>query len=467
MERIDLRSDTVTLPSYPMRAAMANAPVGDDQYGEDPTVRALQERIATLLGKEAAIFVPSGTMANQIGLKLLTRPGDDVVVGDEAHIVWHESGAAAANSGVQFTVVGRGGLFTAEDLRAAFKPPGHIIFPPTTLVAVENTHNRGGGVVFPQEDAVAICAAARELGVATLSGRRAAVQHVGGDQALACRTGGAVRRGVGGIVEGAWLPGGERDRRARGRHGAGGAGAAHVRRRDAPVRHSGRRRAVCARQQHRAAGRGPCERADHGRAAGGYAGGDRSCDGAEQHRDLPRAEPLPDAATVVRRAQEQGVLVSAFAARTVRAVTHLNVDAAQCRHAAEVLAGDTGGEGSGAVVGRGGHAIAIALLTGWRLLRAARVPRMDMNLAHYPMRLVSPRLAHGPDVSGVGWVEQAKPIGKHANIVAPMTAVRGVIQKKIPRAAGEWHVAPSHAMTDGSPPVWHAWSVSAGRSVRP
>src|SRR3954463_12753022 len=167
MDRIDLRSDTVTQPSYPMRAAMANAPVGDDQYGEDPTGRALQEKVAKLLGKEAAVFVPSGTMANQIGLKLLTRPGDDVVVGDEAHIVWHESGAAAANSGVQFTVVGRGGLFTAVDLRAAFKPAGHIIFPPTTLVAIENTHNRGGGVVFPQAEAVAICETARELGLAS------------------------------------------------------------------------------------------------------------------------------------------------------------------------------------------------------------------------------------------------------------------------------------------------------------
>src|SRR5215813_1146892 len=173
MERIDLRSDTVTSPSPEMRQAMAAAPVGDDQYGEDPTVNRLQERIAGMLGKEAALFVPSGTMANQIGLKLLTRPGDDVVVGDEAHIVWHESGAAAANSGVQFTVVGRGGLFTASDLRAAHKPPGHIIFPPTTLVAVENTHNRGGGVVFPQDDVAAICSAARELGMASyLDGAR-------------------------------------------------------------------------------------------------------------------------------------------------------------------------------------------------------------------------------------------------------------------------------------------------------
>src|SRR5215813_2944627 len=173
MDRIDLRSDTVTLPSPGMRKAMAEAPVGDDQYGEDPTVRRLQERVAELLGKEAALFLPSGTMANQTGLKLLTRHGDDVIVGDEAHIVWHEAGASAANSGVQFTVIGKGGLFTEAEFRAAVKPQGHIVFPPTSLVALENTHNRGGGVIFPQSDAVAICAAARELGIATyLDGAR-------------------------------------------------------------------------------------------------------------------------------------------------------------------------------------------------------------------------------------------------------------------------------------------------------
>src|SRR5438876_1666221 len=162
---IDLRSDTVTRPSPEMRQAMAEAPVGDDQYGEDPSVNRLPERIAELLGKKAALFVPSGTMANQIGLKVLTRPGDDVVLGEEAHIVWHESGAGAANSGVQFTIVGRGGLFTAAEFRAAYKPPGHVVFPPTTMVAIENTHNRGGGVVFPHDEAAAICEAARELGV--------------------------------------------------------------------------------------------------------------------------------------------------------------------------------------------------------------------------------------------------------------------------------------------------------------
>ena len=103
---IDLRSDTVTRPSAEMRAAIAAAPVGDDQYGEDPTVNRLQERIATLLGKEAALFVPTGTMANQIALRVLTRPGDDVIVSRESHAVWHETGAGAANSGVQFSDIG-------------------------------------------------------------------------------------------------------------------------------------------------------------------------------------------------------------------------------------------------------------------------------------------------------------------------------------------------------------------------
>src|ERR1700730_11111980 len=127
MDRIDLRSDTVTRPSPGMRRAMAAAPVGDDQYGEDPSVNRLQERIAELLGQEAALFVPSGTMANQIGLKILTRPGDDVVVGEEAHIVWHESGPGAANPGVQFPVAAPGGRFAAAHRRATYKPPGHIV----------------------------------------------------------------------------------------------------------------------------------------------------------------------------------------------------------------------------------------------------------------------------------------------------------------------------------------------------
>ena len=131
---IDLRSDTVTRPTPAMREAMATAKVGDDQYGEDPTSNALQERVATLLGKEAALWLPSGTMANQVALRTLTRPGDDVIVSRESHAVWHETGASAANAGVQFTEVGERGVFTAEAFAAACKPRGHLVYPPTTLV---------------------------------------------------------------------------------------------------------------------------------------------------------------------------------------------------------------------------------------------------------------------------------------------------------------------------------------------
>src|SRR6266571_135787 len=94
---IDLRSDTVTRPSPAMRAAMASADVGDDQFGEDPTVNRLQDRVAELLGKEAALWVPTGTMANQVALRVLARPGDDVIVARESHAMWHETGAAGAN----------------------------------------------------------------------------------------------------------------------------------------------------------------------------------------------------------------------------------------------------------------------------------------------------------------------------------------------------------------------------------
>src|SRR5947208_11613348 len=149
---IDLRSDTVTRPTAGMREAMAIAPVGDDQYGEDPTANQLQARVAKLLAKEAALWLPSGTMANQVALRVLTRPGDDVIVSRESHAVWHETGAGAANAGVQFTEIGARGVFTAEEFLAARKPRGHVLYPPTTLVEIENTHNRTGGVIFAQDE---------------------------------------------------------------------------------------------------------------------------------------------------------------------------------------------------------------------------------------------------------------------------------------------------------------------------
>jgi threonine aldolase len=161
---IDLRSDTVTQPTAAMREAMARARVGDDMYGEDPTARELEETVAELLGKEAALFVPSGTMGNQLALMTSTRRGDEVVCGEYAHLCWTESGAAAALSGVQFATAGRGGLFTRDDLSRAIKPELYV-YPRTSVVAIENTHNQAGGRVFPQADIVDICTAAHARGL--------------------------------------------------------------------------------------------------------------------------------------------------------------------------------------------------------------------------------------------------------------------------------------------------------------
>jgi threonine aldolase len=338
MDRIDLRSDTVTSPSPGMRQAMAAAPVGDDQYGEDPTVNRLQERIADLLGKEAALFVPSGTMANQIGLKILTRPGDEVVLGDEAHIVWHESGAGAANSGVQFTVAGRGGLFKAADLRAAYKPPSHIVFPPTSLVAIENTHNRGGGVVFPQSEAVAICEAAKELGLASyLDGARLFNAAAATGQSLAELAAPfdvvsvALSKGLGCPV-GSVIAGrrDDIDRARRARRMFGGA-----------MRQSG----ILA-----AAGLYALEHnlarlaEDHANAKllaerlAGLRGVSLDLATVQSNIVIFRMkETALNATGIVARAQEVGILVSAFGERIVRAVTHLDVSRDQCRRAADLL----------------------------------------------------------------------------------------------------------------------------------
>jgi threonine aldolase len=163
---IDLRSDTVTKPSAGMRKVMAAAEVGDDVFGEDPTVNALEERAAALLGKEAAIYVPSGSMANQIALKVHCQPGEEVVIGEGSHNYFYEAGAAGAIAGVQFAVAGRGGTFTAADVEEAFKPEKNHSLAPTRLVCVENTHNRGGGVIWPQKDVVAIGEYARAQGLA-------------------------------------------------------------------------------------------------------------------------------------------------------------------------------------------------------------------------------------------------------------------------------------------------------------
>ena len=152
MEIIDLRSDTVTKPSQEMRDAMLTAEVGDDVYGEDPTVNLLQERVADILGKEAALFVPSGVMANQIALKVHTQPGDEVIVESESHVFNYETAGAAFLSNVQLcTVKGNRGILNAEQVAQAIRSKIYYN-PKTSLVCLENTHNKAGGTIYPLEE---------------------------------------------------------------------------------------------------------------------------------------------------------------------------------------------------------------------------------------------------------------------------------------------------------------------------
>jgi threonine aldolase len=338
MPPIDLRSDTVTRPTSGMRAAMAAAEVGDDQYAEDPTVNGLQERVADLLGKEAALWVPTGTMANHVALRVFTRPGDEVVIAREAHALWHEAGAAAAAAGVQLTEVGAGGVFSAADFLAVLKPRDHFLYPPTTLVEVEDTHNRAGGVVFPPALARGICEAARAVGVPSyLDGARlfnaAIVDGVGvRDRAapfdlvsIALSKGlgapaGSVLAGSRAVIEAA----------VRWRRIAGGA-----------MRQVGILAAagLYALDHH-------VERLaqDHAnaRALAEVLGTSRRVllDPATVRTNivmLRLTEHGPDAPTVVARARAAGVLVNALGPRTLRAVTHLDVSAADCDRAGSIL----------------------------------------------------------------------------------------------------------------------------------
>jgi len=336
---IDLRSDTVTRPTDGMRAAMAAAPVGDDQYGEDITTNQLQARCAELLGKEAALWLPTGTMANQVAVRTLTRPGDEVVASRESHLGWHEVGGAAANAGVQIVEVGRGGVFTADDLRAAAKPKNFPIFPTATLATIENTHNRAGGVVVPQAEVLRICAAARELGMATfLDGARLWNASVASGIALAELAAPfdlvavAFSKGLG--APGGSLLAGSKALIAsahRHRHRMGGA-----------MRQNGifGASALYALDHHlqRLAD-------DHANARAFAA---RVKADAPVELDLATVQTnivvfqLPaalsiDAPTLSARARERGVLVNAMGPRTIRAVTHLDVSRVQCEEAAGVL----------------------------------------------------------------------------------------------------------------------------------
>jgi len=343
MPPVDLRSDTVTLPSPGMRRAIFEAEVGDDQYGEDPSVNRLQEEVAGLLGKKSALFLPTGTMADQVALRTLTRPGDSVVVPWQSHVELHETGGAAANAGIQFLVAGdpaRHGLYDVSDLLAVALPAAHMLYPPTTLAWIENPHNRGGGLVFPQADVAAVCAAAHEHGMAAFcdgarllnaamaSGRPASELAAPFDLVSL-----ALSKGLG-------CPGGSML--------AGSAALIEVARR------------------HRRMLGGAMRQAGILAAAGLYAlehNVERLADDHANARliaeqliaspafdldpatvqtnilvfDLADAPGVPDAAAFVAACRERGVLLNAFGPRTVRAVTHLDVDTDACRRAAEIM----------------------------------------------------------------------------------------------------------------------------------
>src|SRR5436305_11424930 len=171
---VNLHSDTQTRPSEGMRRAIASAEVADEQRGLDPTVNALQERVAELLGHEAALFLPSGTMCNQIGVRLHTRPGDEVILERFSHPIIAEGGGAAAHSGVMIQPIdGDGGMFTADQVRASLRTAGDRYSPESRLVCVEQTTNYGGGRVWPLEQIRSVLDVARDNGLrAHLDGAR-------------------------------------------------------------------------------------------------------------------------------------------------------------------------------------------------------------------------------------------------------------------------------------------------------
>jgi len=321
-ECIDLRSDTVTRPTAKMREQMAQAEVGDDVYGEDPSVRRLEELAAERLGKQAALFVPSGTMANLIAVRCHTQPGDALFAGEGAHVYLYEGGGAAAIAGVHSVVVGAGGLFTRAELEAALYPAdAHFAHP--RLVCIENTHNRSGGRIFPFEAQLEIASLCRERGLALhLDGARLFNAACVGERSVAqlaepfdsvslCLSKG-LGAPVGSLLLGsrAWIARAHRIRKllGGGMRQAGILAAAGIHALENHVERLG---------------------VDHRNAAALARGLARLP--AVDHVVAPETNivvfEVRDAPSFVAAAAERGVRMNALDARRIRAVTHLDVDA--------------------------------------------------------------------------------------------------------------------------------------------
>ena len=326
---IDLRSDTVTRPTVGMRRAMAEAEVGDDVYAEDPSVRALEERTAELFGHEAALFVPSGTMGNQIGMRLVCEPGQEVLCDADAHVVTYEMGAAAAIFGISTrTVVSAGGRLDAQQLIDQVRPKTDWHLTATAAIAVENTHNRGGGLVQPLGELQRLWDWSREAGVAVhLDGARIWNAHAASGVPLSTYGGLAdtasvcFSKGLGTPVGSVLVSSAERIATARlWRKRLGGG-----------MRQVGVLAAACtyALDHHL-----PRLGEDHENAR--LLAKRLGVDPAAVETNMVVLDDV-EAAMVAEAAKAQGVLVSQVSARRIRLVTHLDVDRAAIDRAADVL----------------------------------------------------------------------------------------------------------------------------------
>jgi threonine aldolase len=330
-EPVDLRSDTVTKPSPGMRRAMAEAEVGDDVYGEDPAVRALEERTAEMFGHEAAMFVPSGTMGNQIGMRLVCEPGQEVLCDADAHVVTYEMGAAAAIFGISTrTVVSEAGRLDAAQLIEQVRPRDNWHLTATAAIAVENSHNRGGGLVQPLEELQKLWNWSREAGVAVhLDGARiwnaSVASGVGlatygrlADTASVCFS-----KGLGAPVGSVLV--GSAERMATGRLWRKRLGGG--------MRQVGVLAAACLYALDHNLGR---LAQDHERAQ--LLAERLGVDPSTVETNMVVLDDVP-APAIAEAARAQGVLVSQVSARTIRLVTHLDVDRAAVDRAADVLKG--------------------------------------------------------------------------------------------------------------------------------
>lgn len=334
---LDFRSDTVTKPSAEMRQAMAEAEVGDDVYGEDPTVNLLQERVAELLGKEAALFTPSGSMADQIAINVLTRPGDAIISSPDSHIAFHEAGATPMLAGVQFSYM-PSAIYSDKDVAAAYRENDHH-FPPTTLVEVENTYNMGGGLVWPLAQVRAVRDTAKELGMKTLmDGARLwnAALASGESEAEICQGYDAVTvclsKGLGAPV-GSLLAGDasmiHRAHRVRKMLGGGMRQAGILAAAGLYALENGRERLG---QDHKNA-------AFLGAGMSEIQGLKLATKDVDTNIVIVEVDPeMASAAEIQERAQKRGLLFFPTEAQRIRLVTHMDVDREDCQQALNLLA---------------------------------------------------------------------------------------------------------------------------------